>query len=389
MSPILFASLVGLQQIVCWGTLTYAAAVFAPAMAQACGISIASVMTAYGAGLLTNAIAAPALTRWVLRVGALVPAMVGLGLLMLACVLLSQAMHWTSLVAGFMVAGVAMALTQYDFAFLTVKLYLPNQARRVITMITFYGALASTIMWPAALLLSARLGPQMAWIALGLISVLLSLPAVLLAYRQRIDLPETEAEPSSGPDTAAPFQASSRWVLLGLIGFLLIGSGLVANLPLVLTQMHTPSGQTAWILSLFGIGQLFSRALDFAAGRWLSTRATVLTSSACLVVALALMALSSNHTATAAAFVFLLGCGNGLVTILRGVLPQQLFSGERFVHLSGQLARYGALGRALMPMLAAQALSLRGGLGGMSAVYGLVALLCGWILLQQIRASAT
>ncbi len=388
MHPVLFASLVGLQQIVCWGTLTYAAAVFAPAMALACGISIASVMTAYGIGLLTNAFAAPALTRWVLRVGAFVPAIVGLGLLMLACIMLSQAAHWAMLMAGFMVAGVAMALTQYDFAFLTVKLYLPTEARRVITMITFYGALASTIMWPTALVMSARFGPQMAWIALGLISVLFSLPAVLFAYRQHIVVPMEQPVSTDNPVTTLPIQASSPWVLLGLIGYLLIGASLVANLPQVLTQMQTPSSQTAWILSLFGIGQLFSRALDFASGRWLSSRATVLASSTCLVVALALMAFSDNHAALAAAFVFLLGCGNGLVTILRGVLPQQLFSDDRFAHLSSQLASYGALVRALMPMVAAQALSLQGGLGGMAAVYGLVALLCGWILLRQIRAGS-
>jgi predicted MFS family arabinose efflux permease len=178
MHPVLFASLVGIQQIVCWGTLTYATAVFAPAMAQACSISIASVMTAYGLGLLTNAFAAPALTRWVLRIGAFVPALAGLALLVLACLLLSQASHALMLVAGFMIAGVAMALTQYDFAFLTVQLHQPQQARRVITLITFYGALASSIMWPSALALSSWLGMPGAWAALGLISVLGSLPAV-------------------------------------------------------------------------------------------------------------------------------------------------------------------------------------------------------------------
>jgi predicted MFS family arabinose efflux permease len=385
---VFFASLVGIQQIVCWGTLTYAAAVFAPAMAQACGISVASVMTAYGVGLLTNALAAPALTRWVLRVGAFKPSLLGLALLMAASIIHSQATHWITLVAGFMVAGLAMALTQYDFAFLTVKLYMPQQARRVITMITFYGALASTIMWPVALALSAHVGMPMAWIALGLICVLLSLPAVLVAYRQPIVKSDDSADAASNMQDNSAITASSQWVLIGLIGFMLIGTSLVANLPIVLTQMQTPSGQTAWILSLFGIGQLAARALDYAAGRWLTTRATVITSSISIVIALGLMAFTQSDAATAAAFVFLLGAGNGLVTILRGVLPQQLFRGTVFAHLSGQLASLGALGRAIMPVVVAQALALSGGLGALSILYGLIALLCGCLLWLQIRAGS-
>jgi predicted MFS family arabinose efflux permease len=175
-------------------------------------------------------------------------------------------------------------------------------------------------------------------------------------------------------------------VLVGLIGFLLIGASLVANLPLVLAQMQTPSRDIAWILSLFGIGQLAARALDYAAAKWLSIRATVMASSSSIVLAMGLMAWSESDAVAAAVFVLLLGAGNGLVTTLRGVLPTQLFQSEAFAKLSGQLARYGAFSRALMPMVAAQALSLRGGLGMLSLVYGLLALLCGWILWQQLKA---
>jgi predicted MFS family arabinose efflux permease len=388
MPPLFFASLVGIQQIVCWGTLTNAAAVLAPGMAQASGISIASVMMAYGIGLLTNAIAAPVLTRWVLRIGAFRPGLLGLALLMAACILHSQATHWAVMVAGFMLAGLAMALTQYDFAFLAVKLYMPGQARRVITAITFYGALASTIMWPVALALSARIGMPMAWIALGLISVLFSLPAVLIAYRQPMTPNHEPTQTHSDAQVQAVSTASAPWVLMGLIGFTLINTGLVANLPSVITSMLIPSSQIAWILSLFGIGQLAARAMDFVAGRWLSTRATVMASSLSVIVALCLMTLTQSDTTAAAAFVFLLGASNGFGTIARGVLPQQLFRGEAFARLSSQLASFGALGRAFMPMLVAQALALRGGLDVLSIIYCIMAMLCGWMLWQQIRAGS-
>jgi predicted MFS family arabinose efflux permease len=220
---------------------------------------------------------------------------------------------------------------------------------------------------------------------LALISVLGSLPAVFLAYRQPRVTPSGQAKSSIGEPDLSKTSASSTRVLLGLIGFLLIGASLVANLPLVLSQMQTPLRDVAWILSLFGIGQLAARALDYVAAKWLSTRATVVASSSSIVLAMALMAWTDSQTLAAAVFVLLLGAGNGLVTILRGVLPTQLFHDEAFAKLSGQLARYGAVSRALMPMVAAQALSLRGGLGLLSLTYGLLALFCGWLLWQQLK----
>lgn len=388
MHPVLFASLVGLQQIVCWGTLTYAAAVFAPFLAQACGISIASVMTAYGVGLLTNAFVAPAATRWVLRVGTLGPGTLGLALLIAACATLSQASNWILLTLGFMIAGTAMALTQYDFAFLTVSLHMPAHARRVITVITFFGALASTIMWPAALALASLLGPQRAWLALATISVVFSLPALLLAYRQPITIRESTVSSVDTPSSSPTAPESPSAFLLGLLGLMFMGISLVANLPLVLTLMKTPTEQMAWILSLFGIGQLCSRALDYIAGRWLSTRATVAVCSVSFCTALLLMVSTQQGGFQTALAVFLFGCANGLVTVLRGVLPQQLFQGEAFAKVSSQLAGFGALGRALMPVVAAQALALPLGLEALSLIYGLIIALCGWMLWQQVRPQA-
>lgn len=388
MHPIVFASLVGIQQIVCWGTLTYAAAVFAPFLAEACDIRIASVMTAYGVGLLTNALVAGAATRWVLRAGACIPGAIGLALLVAACSILSEASNWMILTLGFMLAGAAMALTQYDFAFLTVRLHLPQHARSVITIITFFGALASTIMWPTALALISKLGPQAAWLALAAIAVIFSLPALLWAYRQPM-VPEDASTLSSEQDAASSHAVALPWsFMLGLLGLMFVGISLVANLPLVLGLMQTPAEQIAWVLSLFGIGQLCSRAFDYAAGRWLSTRVTVAACSASFCTALALMAFTQNGGFVTALAVFLFGCANGLVTILRGVLPQLMFRGEAFASISSRLASLGALGRALMPVVAAQALSLPQGLLALPLAFGVVVALCAWTLWQLIGPPA-
>ncbi len=97
------------------------------------------------------------------------------------------------------------------------------------------------------------------------------------------------------------------------------------------------------------------------------------------------MATSNHGGLQAAAAVFLFGAANGLVTVLRGVLPQQLYTGDAFAKISSQLASYGALGRALMPVVAAQALALQAGLATLSAVYCIAVVICGWALWRQVK----
>jgi predicted MFS family arabinose efflux permease len=386
MPPLLFACLVGLQQIVCWGTLTYAAIVYAPVMAVQTGISVANLMTAYGAGLLVNAALASGITRWVLRTGAHGSGLVGLLLVVLACTTLSLATHWVILLAGFMLCGAAMTLTQYDFAFLAVKLHTPEHARKVISVITFFGALASTIMWPVAMALAERVGVNAGWRYLSLIAVLFSLPAVLLCYRQP-RAPETSAPFALTPKALGQLKAPahSYTVVACTIGLAIVGTGIVSNLPLVLTQMQVTPANLVTLLPLFGIGQLTARALDFVGGRWMASTATLIACVLALLSAMLLCLLPQTSWWISAAFVLLLGAGNGLATILRGVLPQQLFRGVEFAKVSGQLASIGAVSRALVPIAVAHIAVSAHGVVWLSLPFAGLALLCGVLLMRQLR----
>ncbi len=396
MTPLRFACWVGLQQIVCWGTLTYATAVYAAAMAQQAQISIASVMTAYGAGLLVNALVAHSATRWVIRVGAYQPGWWGMALLVAACMTLSVATHWVWMVCGFMLAGAAMAFTQYDFAFLAVKLYMPGHARRVIAVMTFFGALASTIMWPVAMALASAVGMNAGWRYLALIAVLGSLPALLLCYRLP-RVPESDAStrssfehpPVSAKNTPPPTRPpSSLWVVTCLIGLAAIGTSLVANLPLLLTQMQVAPTAIASLLPLFGIGQLSARALDFAGSHWVDSRATLVACMSALLMAMLIALLPQSSWWLSALFVFLLGAGNGLATILRGLLPHQLFIDEAFAKTSASLSSLGSLSRAFMPVLVAHIVVLTYGIHLLSIVFALLAAACAFMLLRQLNAES-
>jgi MFS family permease len=208
--------MLGVHQIVCWGTLTYGVTVFAPAMAARSGASVSAIMAAYALGLVVNGFVAPAATRWVMRGNAWLGGLAGLALGVAACVVLAFGGHLAWVAVGFALAGAAMAMAQYDFAWLCVRLYHPHDARRVVTGVTLFGAVASSIMWPIAVALQARFGLTVGWLGLG--GIMASVGGVSLWWVTRSailpktsktapqvsqDLAETEAGDSHHAETPA------------------------------------------------------------------------------------------------------------------------------------------------------------------------------------------
>ena len=358
-----FVATLGLHQIVCWGTLTYGVTVFAPAMATRAGVPVAAIMAAYSAGLLFNAAVAPACTRWVMRGNALRGGVVGLATGVLACLVLAFAWHVSLVFAGFALAGAAMALTQYDFAWLCVRLFHPHNARRVVTGVTLFGALASSIMWPIAHQLNVRFGLVTGWLGLATIMALVGGGCLWLFTRAAVpnDSPAGEEASVAPPAQSHPplDATSTRYVVLGLTLVSSVGAGLAANLPLLLSKFQASPGAIAGVLSLFGIGQLLARGLDFLSSKRTGLGVTLQAAvAACAVFWLLLVGLAwaGESFLMLALAVLLMGASNGLLTILRGATPQLLFWGEQFTHVSAQLASAGSVARAILPLAVALAL---------------------------------
>jgi hypothetical protein len=356
-----FVASLGIHQIVCWGTLTYGVTIFAPAMAARAGVSVAAIMAAYSAGLLFNAVVAPACTRWVMRGNAWVGGFAGLGLGVAACVVLAYGAHVALVFAGFALAGAAMALTQYDFAWLCVRLYHPHNARRVVTGVTLFGAVASSIMWPIAQALLNHYGLTAGW--LGLAAIMVSVGGVCLwlitrsAVESATDTPAASATPVDHPP--APNAAQTLYVVLGLTLVSSVGAGLAANLPLLLAKFQATPSSIGLVLSLFGIGQLLARGLDFLgsqrSGLGVTLKTALVACALCWLLLLGLSAFGAPLMMVGLA-VLLMGASNGLFTILRGATPQLLFFGDSFTYVSAQLARWGSIARSVLPVAVAFAL---------------------------------
>jgi hypothetical protein len=330
-------------------------------MAARAGVSVASIMAAYSAGLLFNAVVAPACTRWVMRGNAWLGGMAGLALGVAACVVLAFGAHVALVFAGFALAGAAMALTQYDFAWLCVRLFHPHNARRVVTGVTLFGAVASSIMWPIAQALLTHFGLAAGW--LGLAAIMASVGGVCLWLITRAVVKGDADVPTSSPSAVLHPPPSSNsqtfYVVLGLTLVSSVGAGLAANLPLLLAKFQAKPESIALVLSLFGIGQLLARGLDFLgskrAGLGTTLKVALVACAMCWLLLLGLSASGAPLVIVAVA-VLLMGASNGLFTILRGATPQLLFFGDAFVNVSAQLARWGSIARAALPVSVALAL---------------------------------
>ncbi len=353
-----FISIVGIHQIVCWGTLTYGVTVFSPAMAAKLGVSITTIMLVYAAGILFNGIVAPACTRWVMRGAALRPGLAGLTLGGLSCLVLSFASHPLVAFVGFAMAGAAMALTQYDFAWLLVRLHHPHDARRTVTGITLFGALASSIMWPIAHALNVRFGMEWGWRGLGLIMLVVGGACLLRITRMpviRADAPLSDAATAAAPELPVipAIPAAQFWaIIVGLTTISIIGGALAINLPLLLAAAKAEPAVIAAVLSLFGIGQLLGRSLDFLGARKFGLNATVVTAASLALLSWAALHLPQTLAVTAAA-VLMLGASNGLFTIVRGATPLLAFHGAQFIKASAAMASIGSVARAAAPIVIA------------------------------------
>src|SRR5690349_24834326 len=109
----------GIGQIISWGTLFYSIAVLGPPMARALGASDVMLYGSFTGGLLLSGVASPWIGRRIDRHGGRGVLAGGSLLGALACLLLAGAVHEAMMLAGWLVAGVAMAACLYDPAFAT------------------------------------------------------------------------------------------------------------------------------------------------------------------------------------------------------------------------------------------------------------------------------
>jgi MFS family permease len=347
LTPLITA--LGIAQIVSWGSLFYAIGVLGPAMRHDLGVSELFLFGAFTAGLLVSGTLAPLAGRLIDRKGGRFVLSAGSALAVLAMAVLALASNPASMVAGWLIAGAAMAACLYDPAFATLSQHTGERYRRAVTALTLFGGFASTVFWPLSHLLLEAWGWRVTFGIYAGLHLFLCLPIHRLFVPKHSRI--TRGDEPAPPVEISPGLADSRlrWLTLSFALATFIFAVIAVHLISLLTTAGLTPAQAVSISMLVGPMQVAGRIIEFGfAGR---VRAVTVGLVAFALMLLALVALISVEGFGIAAVVFVIayGCGNGVLTIVKGTAPVELFGRKGLGGLLGHLSRAGLYAKAVAP----------------------------------------
>ena len=353
----------GVTQVVSWGSIYYAFAVVMESVRRDLGASAPAAVGAYSLALLVSGVVAAPVGRHIDRHGAralMTGGSVGAVLLLAA---FSQVSSTAALYAIWAGLGFVMGLVLYEPAFASLALVFRTDLRKAITVLTLAGGFASTVFWPLTQWLATELGWREAVLVLGGINLLVCVPLhafFLPARGQPAGAPAGAADHADGRARLLA-DARFRWLALAftlnMLAFSTAGLHLLAMLQ---EQGFTPE-TAALLAALVGPMQVAGRIAEFAFASRLSAARVGEIALLVLPVSLALLLLAGGSTAMVVAFAALYGASNGVMTIVRGTVPAEIWGREGYGGLTGLMATPVLVARAVGPVAGAAILALMGG----------------------------
>jgi hypothetical protein len=344
----------GATQIVSWGTLYYSIAVLGASMRDELGISAVMLFAAYSLALLISALTAPFVGRAIDRHGGRAVMSVGSVAAAIALFLIAHVHSTIALFLAWSVAGVAMAMTMYDAAFATLSQHSGTSYRKALTALTLMGGLASTAFWPASLKGLEWLGWRDTLLIFAALEVALCLPLHLIFIPPSTgaaDHGKAGAAEGRGALPSAKRRAAFVWLAIAfaLNGFIV--SVLTVHLITILQGKGLTLATAVWVGTFFGPMQVAGRLLEFAIGRRFASRSIGIAALSLLVVAVVVLLALNGQVALALLFAVLFGGSNGVVTIVRGTVPAELFGRAGYGGTLGNLAAPALFARAIAPFV--------------------------------------
>jgi predicted MFS family arabinose efflux permease len=345
----------GVTQILTWGTLFYPPVLTVPLISADRGWSVTFGMGGFSLALMTAGLVSPRVGSLIDRYGGhrVMPVGSLLAAAGLAC--LVYAAHPVAYLATWMLLGVAIAGSLYDPAFATLGRIFGAAARRPITALTLAGGFASTVSWPATHLLIGASGWRGTYLVYAALLVLVAAPlhAFALPRTRAEPPPKIEGEVREPPNVLPPSGWPFVLVAAAFATYAFVPSGMSAHLLAIFGRAGIDAAAVVTIGALFGPAQVFARVAELALARRVHPLNVARFAVGLLLVAFALLAVAGFSIASAAAFAVMFGMCNGLVTITRGTVPLALFGAGGYGRLIGRIALPALIMQAVAPLVLA------------------------------------
>lgn len=349
----------GFTLIASYGSLFYAFSLLAPEIHRTLGWRMEWVFGAFSWGLLVAGLSSTPTGvlidrfggRLVMAAGSLVS---GVGL-----IALSQVQTLWHYYSAWTILGIGMALVFYEAAFATINQAWKTDARSGISAVTLIAGFASTVFWPLTLKLGTALGWRDTFLLYGILQLAVCVPL-------HCSLPTPPATPSATA-SEAPHPTAGRsyslqevlrearfWKLgLAFATNSFIFSALAVHLIPLLHRMGHPVATVVFFAAFIGPMQVAGRLGEMAFARRTAPERVGKLTFALLPTALAVLLLLGMEQWVVAGFCGLYGLSNGILTIVRGTVPQKLFGQRNYGAIAGALAGPALMAQAAGPLAVA------------------------------------
>ncbi|MBU3730357.1 MAG: MFS transporter [Beijerinckiaceae bacterium] len=361
-----------ITQIIAWGSLYYAIALWGPRIAAETGWSDLVLYGGYSLALVGSGLWSPFFGRMIDQRGGrftmTIGSLIGAG----GLALLASAHHEITYALAWAIIGCAMAASLYDPAFATLSRIsgdAPTRTRRAISFLTLPGGFASTVFWPLTLfLLQSFDWRQTAWLYAAFL-------AFICAPLHRFGLPSPdEREPalqheaSTETTRAEPppiTEKSARRTAFLLFALVIAAHGfptsaLSVHIVRLLDLLGLTEAQAVLAASLVGPAQVGARILELLFGRRLSAIGLGLLATSLMPAAFLILIFTTISPGAAVVYGLVYGASNGLVTIARGIVALSLFGHEGYGRTLGLIAAPALAVKAAAPPLFALGLTAFG-----------------------------
>ena len=341
----------GVSQILSYGCMFYAFAQLKIPLAKNIGVDPSEILAAVTAALLIQAFLAPLIGGWIDRFGALV--VMTRGLLIGACgITLLPTVHalwwiWLCMVP----IGLGFAMSSYETAFSAAVQIDEAKSRKHISFITFYGGVASSVIW-------LSIAPSLAWFGLEVTCMICGISLVLMGVRTRYLDQKISVKSSQDSASITPFHwtlmmRNERRALIALASASALEYLTFASTTLLwitwFTAQFNDVALAVMLAALYGPFQTVGRLLEMTLGHRFDARITGMVAFVGVPTALILAQQDGLGFAVVAMMIF--GMGHGILTVSFGYVTNMYFSADVYGRAKGWITTPRAVGTAIGPSL--------------------------------------
>jgi hypothetical protein len=314
----------GISQILSYGCLFYAFAQLKIPLAANIGVDSSEILAAVTGALLIQAFLAPLIGGWIDRWWV-----------------------WLCMVP----IGLGFAMSSYETAFSAAVQMDEANSRKHISFITFYGGVASSVIW-------LSIAPLLVWFGLEATCMICGMSLVLMGTRARHLEQKSAAISSKETRQMAPFRwalmtRNDRCALVALASASALEYLTFASTTLLwitwFTAQFNDVGLAVMLAALYGPFQTVGRLLEMAVGHRFDARITGMIAFTGVPTALILAQQDGLAFAVLAMIIF--GMGHGILTVSFGYVTNLYFSADVYGRAKGWITTPRAVGTAVGPSL--------------------------------------